>query len=198
MDTTTNLSQYYLKVQALTPQSGAPLISSTSNNSLMQDWFSLSLAQILIFSGILLLALIAIFTLRLNKIKNIGSFLFLLFMASTIPIGVLLTRQSTQIESSASPTYIPKNVIITNVTATSFTLLWETDKSGYGVIRLRSQPEQSPLAKIYQETETEDTYQHSLTISDLVPQTTYYFEILSGDTWFDNAGQPLKVSTPSI
>jgi hypothetical protein len=94
--------------------------------------------------------------------------------------------------------YGEDTVLITNLTDTGFNVLWYSRNSevGYAMygtsennLENRAQDERDGLV-------TENEYiLHSLEFPSLTPETTYYFEIHSGDDVYDNDGAQYEVTT---
>lgn len=94
--------------------------------------------------------------------------------------------------------YGEESVSIVNRTDVSFTVLWfseqkETGHVMYGVSKgtldERARDERDGIAT------QNEYYLHSIEVSSLVPETTYYFEIHSGDEVFDNSGSKYEITT---
>lgn len=98
-----------------------------------------------------------------------------------------------KISPSTSP-LIPSNLQISSVTSTGFVISWETTQPIAGAIKL------SPLIDFSQDSTVHTDKQagtyHRFVVLNLKPGTTYYLQILS-DRWYDDHGQPIKVSLPS-
>lgn len=118
----------------------------------------------------------------------VGSIIFLVEYFSRAPAG-------------AAGSIVPSNVIMTNVSDTSFTVTWFTDQPATGVVlaqaakqkTLTYYDERDSAGKLGQYT------QHSINVTSTISNTTYYLKILSnGKTFLDN-GKPFSVTTgPTI
>lgn len=109
-----------------------------------------------------------------------------------IGVGVFLIERNQIYQLGAQPEKAPKNIRVTNVTDSSFTVSWTTDKEYAGFLMWGDS--QSNL----KETVTQEGIQGSfnlITVNSLQPQTIYYFKINSGGTVFDNSGIPWQVQT---
>lgn len=99
----------------------------------------------------------------------------------------------------ANPESTPKNVKITNVTETGFTVSFVTDAVTTGYIKYGTAP------NAIKTTVTDDRDQlagnvgtyttHHITVKNLQGETTYFFTIGTGSTTFDNNGQPYSIKT---
>jgi hypothetical protein len=189
------ISQYYLKIQALTPASSSQSTTTAAspiNPPKQTDYLSLSMY---IFFGMLL---VGIFGLLLTKTKNINKMIAVLIISlvtSAIPLAMNLSQQPADISSQAGPELIPKNVIIDQVNKTGFNIYWYTDKIQVGVVKLSLSPDMKTSPQIISEPNTQAASQHQLTIDQLQPDTTYYLQVLSGSDWYDYQGQAIKITT---
>jgi LPXTG-motif cell wall-anchored protein len=93
----------------------------------------------------------------------------------------------------------PKNVEITNVTDTSFTVSFVTDEATAAFIKYGT----TATALNSQVSDDRDqisgtvgTYTtHYISLRELQPNTTYFFTLGTGSSKFDNAGQPYSIKT---
>jgi hypothetical protein len=191
----TSLTQHYLAVQALTPQSGSPISTTGPVSSGFDLPFGLSLFQSLVIIGLVVIGLVILFIVVFQDVKKAFTIIGLILMTSAVPISVAITNQQTRIQSQAGPNYVPKNVSVNQVISNGFTVVWDTDQPGVGVIRVRPQSQMANNNQIFSEAEDGDIYKHIIKISQLKPNQDYYFEILSGGVWYDDQGQPLHVQT---
>lgn len=119
--------------------------------------------------------------------KLLGLVVLILGVAAT----AALTITGITLFGHAAPTDNPENIRITNLTDTSFTVTYQTQASvigslSYGKDQLlgqvalddRDQPSGTPTQH----------FLHSITVRTLLPQTKYYFSILSGKTTYLNNG----------
>lgn len=124
-----------------------------------------------------------------NKIPSI-----LAIFALTIGLasGVYLIQSQQNFKLSASSSYTPKDIRISNITDDSFTVSWYTSKNASSYIdwgetpnlSQRAFPEDSNLNKI-----------HYINVTDLRENKAYYFNINSGGENYDNSGVPWTVRT---
>ncbi len=134
--------------------------------------------------------------------KNIPTILGLLVLFVGLIAGVFLV-QSTNTNSflpRATPQTTPKNLKITNVTDTSFTVSWQTDANTVGFARYGTN------ATNLTQTSNDDRDQtsgstglfktHHVTVRSLTPNTTYYFKLGTGSReLYDNNGAPYTTTT---
>ena len=197
MNVGTSITQYYLQVQALTPQSGSPLVSAPVVSSHFPFPFGLSAPQLALIGTFVLLGIIALLFALVQDIKKVLTILLIGFTTSAVPLSVGIANRRTQLSSQANSENIPKNVIVTQVIPTSFSVLWDTDQPGVGVVRVRRLSDPSVFNQITSEPEGGDIYKHMLKVVNLTPETQYALEILSNGIWYDNQGKPLEITTPA-
>lgn len=122
-----------------------------------------------------------------------------------ITVGTLVTtflvRGDTLFQIKAGPGQDPKNVNITNVSDTSFTLTYTTDDEVIGTLSYGNDPsllENIVLDDRDQLSGSVNKYKaHSITVKDLDSNSPYYFTITSGEEKYLNNTQPYKVETGS-
>ena len=181
-----SLTSYYLKIQSLTPITEA---ASPPFPILTPPTFQIPVFSIAIFLGVLI---VGSFALLLTKSHQINKMLILLAIAlvtSVLPLGLRSLSQQTTYLSQANVPFPPKNVIVSQVSATSFLITWQTDKPETGALRLYP-------SRILTEGSGDRAQNHLLLVDQLKPGTEYTFIILSGTQWFDHQGQPIPVKTP--
>ena len=126
---------------------------------------------------------------RKSKIPTIiGLFLLVLGLAA----GVLLVRNQNIFRLGAAAEFAPKDVRISNITDTSFTISWITDKETSGFVKWGKGA--TSLDKTELDELKDQSFTHLLTLRGLTPQTTYFFKINSGGEDFDNNGIAWQVT----
>lgn len=134
--------------------------------------------------------------------KHIPTILGLFILGVGLVGGILLVNNSNtnSFLPRASPETTPKNLKITNVTDTSFTVSWVTDSKTPGYIKY------GVSAANLATTVTDDRDQisgsvglfktHHVTIRSLKANTTYYYKIGTGTKeLYDNNGSPYTTTT---
>ncbi|KKW04235.1 MAG: hypothetical protein UY37_C0003G0066 [Candidatus Beckwithbacteria bacterium GW2011_GWC2_49_11] len=123
----------------------------------------------------------------------------LLILLVAIGVGVMLVRNRTGVDTEAEGSLTPRQVRITNVADTSFSVSWITDQVASGQIRYGT--EANSLTKTAADERDQlsgDTgsYEvHQVTLKNLTATTAYYFKLESGGKQFDNNGKPFEVAT---
>lgn len=133
--------------------------------------------------------------------RQIPTILGLVVLVVALVVGILFIGQGGGVFAPrATPQTTPKNVKITNVTDTSFTVSFLTDESTAGFIKygteantLRSQASDDRD----QLSGTVASYTlHHITVRGLQANTSYFFTLGTGSTAsFDNNGAPFTVKT---
>lgn len=101
-------------------------------------------------------------------------------------------------DGTQSENFGEKTVEIVNLTDTGFTVVWISQIKEQGYIQYGTSKD-SLTNKVYDERDgltTKGTYYtHSVSISRLQPETTYYFEVVSGDETYNNQEQKFSANT---
>lgn len=114
--------------------------------------------------------------------------------------GVFFLGDITMFAPRATPQTTPKQIKITNLTDSSFSVSFMTDETTTGFVKYGTKPNQlsqqagddrDQLAGAVSSYTT-----HHITVRNLQPQTTYYFTLgTASKAAFDNNGQPFSVTT---
>jgi hypothetical protein len=128
-----------------------------------------------------------------KKIPTIVGILIILFVIGTISFVI---QETTRFQSQAISTSEPKNVLVTNTTGTSATVVWQTDTPVNGVITIST-----PKGKLtaYDERDLTGTLgkytTHSVTVKNLEPNTTHEINIISNGKPFPAGGKGYTLVT---
>ena len=125
-----------------------------------------------------------------NKIPTLLGIILLVF---GLAAGILLVQNKQIFRLGATPQASPKDIRITNITDSSFTVSWATDKEIGGFILWGETENSLTKTELNEIDEISDT--HSVTIQGLFPDKTYFFELNSDGVSFDNNGIPWQIST---
>lgn len=134
------------------------------------------------------------------KTFNKNSILLLFFLIFAVGVGVYLVLQNTNFFSKAKFLAGLKDVVVANITDTSFSVTWVTDTptSGYVVYGTKEDKLTNTA------TDDRDTngpikrFTHYVTLTDLLPSTNYYFKVGSDDRLYDDKGKPYTQVTAPI
>ncbi len=129
----------------------------------------------------------------MKKKFTIPTIIGLFVLIVGIGIGVFLVERSQVFRLGAQAEKAPKNIRVTNITDSSFTVSWTTDKEYVGYIIWGES--NSSINKTVSFEENKPTTTNLVTINNLNPLTNYYFKINSGGVEFDNSGIPWSVTT---
>lgn len=127
--------------------------------------------------------------LKKSKISTIVGIVILL--VGTF-LGVFLINIKTIFRLGASDQSTPLDIRMSNISESTFTISWVTDKETSGfVLWGKSESKIDNIAK----ENNEKSFTHSVTLTDLSPQTNYFYKINSDGTLFDNKGIPWSTTT---
>ncbi len=136
-----------------------------------------------------------------NKEKRIPTILAIFFLVIGIFSGVFLIKNNQVFLLRASPEITPNQVKITNISSSSFTVSWITDKETSGFVQFGETPS---LGQTFADDRdqvsgsTGNFQTHHVTLKNLKPKTIYFFKISSGGKIFDNSGKPYEVTTAPV
>lgn len=125
-----------------------------------------------------------------GKVPTIIGILFLIF---GIAAGVVLVNNQQIFRLGAQGEATPKNVRISNITSSSLTISWLTDKASQSFVKWGKS--ESSLDKTELDEIPDQGFTHSTTIRNLTANSTYYFKINAGGKDFDDNGVPWKAKT---
>jgi len=118
-------------------------------------------------------------------LKKISAIFIGIFVFAALVYGYF-----TIFSSRASDTS-PRDVIISNIEKNSVKVVWTTGVESQGIIEYGT----TPTALNFFAPESIKTKSHSVDLTLLSPDTTYYFDIRVGDSKFDNGGVPWNFTT---
>jgi len=127
------------------------------------------------------------------KKEKIPTIIGLVILVIGVITGVFLIKNQRIFRLGASSEEAPKDVRISNITDSSFTVSWTTDKETLGFIKWGKNV--NNLDKVENDTISQEGYIHSSTIRSLNAQTEYYFKINSNSQDFDNQKTAWKIKT---
>jgi hypothetical protein len=133
----------------------------------------------------------------MKKRSTIPTVLGIIILLLGIFAGVFSLRNAQIFKIGASPDVSPKDIRISNITDTSATISWTTDKAASGFVAWG--PSQSDTSKVAQEDTTSQKYfSHNISLSGLSANTNYFYKINSDGTNFDNGGIPWQFTTGAL
>jgi len=122
---------------------------------------------------------------KLMKISSIGI---------GIVISILLIVMGFKVFSGVftrAADFEPSDVVVSNIAENSSKLSWATGTDTQGVVEYGT----SPTSLNFFAPEPAKTKSHSVDLTLLSPNTTYYFQIRIGDKKYDNGGVPWTFTT---
>lgn len=93
--------------------------------------------------------------------------------------------------STRAADFEPRDVIISNIEKNSVKATWATGIDSQGVVEYGT----TPTALNFFAPEATKTKTHTIDLTLLSPNTTYYFDVRVGDTKYDNGGVPWTFTT---
>lgn len=128
----------------------------------------------------------------MNKTGTIKSVLIVVILLLVGVLGVLGVNTAKTYMGGASADTQPKNVLAKpNEDGKTATITWSSDKSTIGVVEYGT----SPAALLLRAPESESTITHSVVLSPLKANVSYYFRIRVGEEVYDNNGIPYSFKT---
>jgi len=132
---------------------------------------------------------------------KIPTYIGFLLLFLVLGITIILLRNNNLTSIKAIPSSAPAIVRITNITDSTFTVSYTTSASTSGSLSYGETQEVGTTTKDDKdENSTAIPHQaHYFTVKNVKSNTTYYFKLLSGNTAYDNNGEPYKLQTaPTI
>ena len=127
---------------------------------------------------------------RIGKIPTIIGVILLIV---GLGAGVLLVQNRQIFRLGATQESLPKDVRITNITDTSFTVSWTTEREVLGFISWGDN--ENSLNRTEEDEVGTSSVTHTLSVKSLIPRTEYFFKINSGGTEYDNNGLAWQTKT---
>lgn len=138
---------------------------------------------------------------KLQAFRKHSSIFIGVFLILAIAVTIFLIQQGVLIITRARPTSIPQNIQITNVSDSSFTVVYTTELKVSGVLRI---PEGGVGNTIILDDRDKSTgvqnsyFSHHITVPNLKPQQTYSFIIISDGKEHSSPAQYLITTGPQI
>ena len=126
---------------------------------------------------------------------KIPTIIVLVMLVIGIVVGVFLVRNRQIFRLGASGEITPKDVRVTNITESSLTVSWTTDNETSGAVSFGKNEMLGQT--LLSEVEGQATL-HSAVLTGLDPESSYFININSNETEFDNNGVSWQVSTGPV
>jgi len=133
--------------------------------------------------------------------QRIPTILGILILIAGITGGVYLVQKGGVWSLKADPGAVPKEIRITNISESGFTVSWATGKESLGYIKYG-------ISSSLKETIVDERdklsgkavpyFVHHVKVEGLKPVTKYYFKIGSERGIYDNNGKPYEVTTAPV
>src|SRR5690606_26901505 len=108
--------------------------------------------------------------------------------------GFTQFSNQTSFSSKASPEFIPRELVVHDLTETSFEISWVTTGMTVSAIEIVEQGADLDSKIIFMASEDESKI-HQVIVDGLESQTTYEITIFSGDGWYGDGNEPIKITT---
>jgi len=108
--------------------------------------------------------------------------------------GVFFLRNAQVFRIGASADAAPKDIRISNITDSSVTITWSTDKQTVGMLNWGSKENDTSRLEI-EDSNNQKYYNHNISLTGLTANTNYFYKINSDGTAFDNGGISWKFTT---
>jgi len=198
MISTVTASNYFVAINELTAHNTA-VTNEVTIQPAQQSPFFHSLEPFFPYAPFVLVALLFVIAFgiqvinRARNLRNVTTAFVLALLVASIPMVLNYVGQGSRQTANAGPDETPRQVRVQPNTSTSVLISWTTDAKHIGVVKLGPVPFSDKTAFVYlAKNHTEETQTHVIRINGLKRGLTYEFEILSGTTWYDNAGNYIQ------
>ncbi len=127
------------------------------------------------------------------EMKRMISTLLVAILVGSIPFTLKTALQVTSISSRAGPDEVPHSIEMQTLTSSSVVITWETQAEKTGAVRVSRVPFDEKLGKMYIGDLGKQVKKHTVKVEGLEVGVQYEMKILSGSTWYDNNGEPLRL-----
>lgn len=188
------IGNYYLQIQALTPvqETRAEVAVEPLEKS---PKLPFGVGALIVFVIVFLLGLITISAAHARTLRQVMMVFITALTIAAVPLGLDLVSRPTQVPIRAGPELVPTVIRVQDVNQTGFTIRWNTEAAGMGAVRVGTDPAGKIFRWTYPEEGNEKLSAHLITIKNLKPNQTYYIEILSHTTWYNDNGKPIVIKT---
>ena len=130
--------------------------------------------------------------------KRLPAYTGFLVLLAALGITVFFSRNAVTTVTKATVGSVPKDIHISNVSDTSFTISYITDATVVGTIAYGKDASTADIALDDRDQQTGKPIEHQIhfiTVKNLTPSTTYYYVLVSGSQKIDNNGKPFEIAT---
>ncbi|MCL4366917.1 dockerin type I domain-containing protein [Patescibacteria group bacterium] len=117
----------------------------------------------------------------MNSELRIPTLFGLFILIASVVLGVFLVTKNQTLNTQAQVSQLPQEVNVSNITANSAAIYWYTDNPATGFVKLNQTG--NSQATFLDERDSDSPAQHKfhfVTLTNLQPNTTYYYKIVSG------------------
>ncbi len=129
---------------------------------------------------------------QLKNFKNISMAVGIALFAACIPTVMNMSQGGVHQNVRAGPEEVPREIRVEKIDASAVQIRWLTDAVKIGSVRMRQKGQGETQYRVHVGDDQQAIKQHSVNITNLKKNQSYEFEILSGSTWYDNAGETLS------
>lgn len=129
---------------------------------------------------------------RVKSFKNIALALLLALFAAGTPAILSYAQLGGGQVTHAGPREQPTDVTVQKISETEAQVNWQTQRTTLGLVRYSEAPFTGVGARMVFGNDQEEVSSHVAKLTALERGQTYELEILSGDTWYDNSGSPIR------
>ncbi len=133
--------------------------------------------------------------------RKIPSILAVLVITTGIIATTFLIKGGNSLQVNAGPGQTPKNIEVSNISDTGFTITYTTDDEVIGTINSGENPKNLNIKNIDnrdKESGSVGKHQtHMITVDNLKPDSRYYYTITSGNKTYSNNDDPYVTKTSS-
>ncbi len=109
--------------------------------------------------------------------------------------GVYLATQNQIIKSRAAITLTPKNINVVNLSDDSVSIYWQTDEPAVGFVKAGNTIELQSTYRDDRDLNTPEPHKlHFVTLTNLKPTTTYYYQLYSGSVVYPTTPATFKTT----
>lgn len=130
------------------------------------------------------------------KETRLPSFIGVFILIAGITSGVILIKNNKNQPSKAKISTTPKDVRVTNIDSSSASISWVTDEQTHGSIKI-SEKSKSVNGVRFSKTQ-EPGFIHYVSLTNLKPNSKYFFNVVSDETTFDNNSYPWQFETAPV
>lgn len=129
---------------------------------------------------------------RMKNLKNISMAIVIAVFAASIPTMLTMTQTGVHQAAKAGPEEVPREVIVQKIPDGGIIITWNTDAIKFGSVKISKIPAVNTAPFVYVGDNQVPVKNHTVKIPTLTQNQAYEVEILSGNTWYDNAGKPIE------